>query len=90
MDKYLDDKIILIKLRVKYDNWTQFINMSGLHRSTHMFFRIIWFTFVWVLWKEMNDRVFNNTASTPFNLIEKFKLTFFLWLKSKQTTFMYS
>ena len=64
---------------------TQFIKMPGLHRSTHLFFIIIWFTTVWVLWKERNDRVFNNTASTPLILIEKVKLTSFLWLKSKLT-----
>jgi len=71
-------------------HFTQFINMPGMPRSSTLFFRIIWFTTVWVLWKERNDRVFNNTASTALTLIEKVKLTSFLWLKSKQTTFMYS
>jgi len=69
---------------------TQFINMPGLHRSSHMFFRIIWFASVWILWKERNDCVFNNTVSTPFTLIEKVKMTYFLWLKSKQAPFTYS
>jgi len=27
-------------------HFTQFIKMPGLHKSTHMFFRIIWFTTV--------------------------------------------
>jgi len=60
-------------------HFIQFITMPSLHRSTHMFLRIIWFTSVWVLWKERNDRVFNNTTSTPFTLIEKVKLSSFLW-----------
>jgi len=37
----------------------------------------------------MNDRVFNNKASIPSILIEKVKLTSFLWLKSKQATFIH-
>jgi len=68
-------------------HFTQFIYMSGLHRSTHMFFRIIWFTSVWVLWKERNDRVFNNMASTPSTLIEKVKLTSFFMVKVKTDNF---
>ena len=68
----------------------QFTNMAGLPRSTHMFFKIIWFTSVWVIWKETNDRVFNNKASVSSILIEKVKLTSFLWLKSKHATFIYS
>ena len=73
-----------------HQHFIQFINMAGLPRSTHMFFKIIWFTSVWVIWKEKNDRVFNNKASIPSILIEKVKLTSFLWLKSKQATFIYS
>ena len=71
-------------------HFIQFINMAGLPRSTHMFFKIIWFTSDLVIWKERNDHVFNNKASIPSILIEKVKLTSFLWLKSKQATFIYS
>lgn len=73
-----------------HQHYTQFINMSGFPRFTHMFFRIIWFTSVWVLWKERNDRVFNNTTLVPSILIENVKLTSFSWLKSKQATFTYN
>jgi hypothetical protein len=38
-------------------HFIQFINMHGLPRFTHKFFRIIWFTSVWVLWKERNMTV---------------------------------
>jgi len=73
-----------------HQHFIQFINMAGLPRSTHMFFKIIWFTYVWVIWKERNDRAFNNKASISSILIEKVKLTSFLWLKSKQAIFTYS
>jgi len=73
-----------------HQHFTQFITMAGLPTFTHIFFKIIWFTSVWVLWKERNDRVFNSKTSTSFTLIEKVKLTSFLWLKSKQATFSYN
>jgi len=38
----------------------------------------------------MNNRVFQNTVSTPVTLIEKVKLNSLLWLKSKQVPFSYS
>ncbi|KEH19395.1 hypothetical protein MTR_8g058405 [Medicago truncatula] len=44
-------------------HFMQFTKMVGLPRSTHLYFRIIWFASVWVLWKERNDRVFQNTVS---------------------------
>lgn len=44
-------------------HFIQFTKMAGLSRSTHLYFRIIWFASVWVIWKERNDRVFQNTAS---------------------------
>ena len=73
-----------------HQHFTQFINMPGLPRFTHMFFRFIWFTSVWIPWKERNALVFKNTASTSNTLIEKVKLTSFSWLKSKQATFTYN
>lgn len=41
-------------------------------------------------WFERNNRVFQNTISNPYSLIEKVKLNSFLWLKSKQVTFAYN
>jgi hypothetical protein len=68
----------------------QFINMPGLPRSTHLFLKVIWVTSVWIIWKERNDRVFNNKVSIPSILIEKVKLTSFLWLQANQASFIYS
>nr|ABD33042.1 hypothetical protein MtrDRAFT_AC150889g21v2 [Medicago truncatula] len=73
-----------------HQHFIQFINMSGLPRSTELFFKVIWFTSVWIIWKERNDRVFNNKASIPSVLIEKVKLTSFMWLQSNQASFIYS
>jgi len=67
----------------------QFTNMTGLPIFTHSFLKIIWFASVWVLWKERNNRVFQNSVSDPSTLVEKVKMHSFLWLKSKQATFSY-
>jgi hypothetical protein len=71
-------------------HFIQVTNYAGLPRSTHLFFRIIWCVTVWVLWKERNERVFQNTASDFSTLLAKVKLNSFLWLKSKQGLFSYS
>jgi len=71
-------------------HFREFTNYAGLPRSTHLFFRIIWCASVWVLWKERNDRVFQNTASDFATLMAKVKLNSFLWLKSKQGLFSYN
>jgi hypothetical protein len=71
-------------------HFIQFTNMAGLPRSTHLYFRIIWFVSVWVLWKERNDRIFKNMISNTSTLLAKVKLNSFLWFKSKQGLFSYS
>jgi hypothetical protein len=64
--------------------------MSGLPRGTYLYFRIIWFATVWAIWKERNNRAFQNTVSDPSVLAEKVKLTSFLWLKSNKVNFCFS
>ena len=64
--------------------------MAGLPRFSHLYLRIIWFASVWVIWKERNNRIFNNVTLHPSVLLEKVKLNSFLWIKSKQVAFLYS
>jgi hypothetical protein len=79
--------VLLGELR---QHFMQFIHMAGLPRFSFLFLRVIWFASVWVIWKERNNRVFNNASSSPSVLLEKVKLNSFLWLKSKQAVFSYS
>jgi hypothetical protein len=71
-------------------HFIQFTRLSGLPRTTHLFFTVIWFATIWVIWKDRNNRVFRNTSVTLSTLIEKVKLHSFLWLKSKQAALAYS
>ena len=64
--------------------------MAGMPRFTHTFLKVIWFASVWVIWKERNNRVFQNAVTIPSVLVEQVKLNSFLWLKSKRANFVYS
>ena len=63
-------------------HFLQFTKMAGMPFSTHYFFRTIWFATIWVLWKERNNRIFQNMVSSPSTLIEIVKRCSFLWLRS--------
>jgi len=71
-------------------HFIQFTKMAGMPRVSYLYFRIIWFATIWVIWKERNNRIFQNTVAAPLVLIDKIKLHSFLWLKSKQVDFIYS
>lgn len=73
-----------------HHHFVQFIHMAGLSRFSYSYLRLIWFASVWVIWKERNNRVFNNVALNPSVLLEKVKLNSFLWIKSKHVAFSYS
>lgn len=61
----------------------QFSYLAGLPRCTHSFLKGIWFAYVWIIWKDWNDRLFNNVDSHPYALFEKVNLHSFLWVKAK-------
>jgi len=72
------------------NHFLQFGKMPGLPRSSHTFFRIIWLASVWIIWKEMNNRVFHQKVAAPQILAEKVKLLSFRWLKANMVTFVFS
>ena len=82
--------IYLVPLGELRRHFILFTRMLGLPRTTHLFFTFIWFATIWVIWNERNNRVFQNTTTIPYTLIEKVKMHSFLWLKSKQATLVYS
>ena len=71
-------------------HFVQFTKMAGMPRSSHYFFALIWFATIWMMWKDQNSRVFQNTTSNSFTLIEKIQQQSFLWLKSKHLPLAFS
>lgn len=71
------------------DHFYHFCYMAGMPRSSHSFFKVIWFACAWTIWKERNNRVFNNQTSDPHTILDKVKLTSFLWLKAHSPSFVY-
>jgi len=71
------------------DHHIQFCYMAGLLRCTHSYLKGIWYACVWVIWKDRNDRIFQNQITHPSVLIEKINLHSFIWMKAKQISFNY-
>jgi len=46
-------------------HFLQFGQMVGLPRSSYMFFRIIWMTCAWIIWKERNNHIFHQRVAAP-------------------------
>lgn len=72
------------------DYFLLFGNHAGLLRSSHLFLKIIWLAFVWLIWKEQNNRVFHHKTSYSYSIADKIKMLSFLWLKSNLITFVFS
>jgi hypothetical protein len=71
-------------------HFRQFSNLAGLPRATHQFLKVIWFASVWAIWKERNNPVFQDTVCDSSTLAEKVKLNSFMWLKSSQTSLIFT
>ena len=48
---------------------------------------IIWISTLFVIWKDRNDRIFDNHFVQLTGLLEKVKLQTYWWLKAKYMTF---
>jgi hypothetical protein len=77
-------KFLLIR-----DHFHHFCNMAGMPRTSHSFFKVIWYACVWNIWKDRNNRVFNNKTSDPNIILDSVKLTSFLWLKAHSPSFVF-
>jgi hypothetical protein len=52
--------------------------------------KLLWLACVWVIWKERNNRVFNQKDLDIHQIIDNVKRVSFQWIKASLTTFAYS
>jgi len=61
------------------DHYIQFGHMAGLPHLSHSFLQLIWLACVWTIWKERNNRIFNQMATSITMISDKVKLLSFQW-----------
>jgi hypothetical protein len=44
---------------------------------------LIWLASSWVIWKEMNAKIFQAKEASPYQLLENIKLLSFWWFKDQ-------
>jgi len=47
-------------------HFTRFSVMAGMPHGAQSFFKVIWFASVWAIWKERNNRIFQNYSDYSF------------------------
>lgn len=69
------------------DHFTQFSHLAGRSQMRCSITRIIWFSCIWIIWKEINDKFFKNQDVGIPQPLDKVKLLSFWWLKAKYPYF---
>ncbi|KEH26083.1 hypothetical protein MTR_6g044010 [Medicago truncatula] len=74
-----------------HDHLHQFGHMvAGLPRFKHSFLKVISHASVWIVWKEINNRIFKNKAQDLVHLLDNVKFISFSWLKANMLTSAFS
>jgi len=68
----------------------QFGTFSGFSNSKHSTLNLIWLSCVWVIWLEMNARIFHQKEASFNQLLDKVKLQSYRWLKANRPSFVFS
>jgi hypothetical protein len=68
------------------DHLIQLVDASGGGRARRSFLQLIWHVSVWIMWNERNHRLFNNSAKTLSQLLDKVKIYSFWWLEMTNVT----
>jgi len=71
------------------DHFIQFVYATGGLKARRSFLQLNWLICVWVLWKERNNKIFNNSESFIPQLREKVKHYSYWWMKAKNVNFLF-
>jgi len=67
-------------------HFTQFSVSGGVGNKRRSITQVIWFATVWEIWKERNNRLFNDKQGTVTQVVDRIKSLTFRWLKAKYVT----
>ncbi|KAJ0827228.1 putative reverse transcriptase zinc-binding domain-containing protein [Helianthus annuus] len=56
---------------------------TSMSKDNKHILRGIVYTFMWVLWIERNDRIFNDKKRSPIQIVENIKYTAYFWLRNR-------
>jgi hypothetical protein len=65
------------------DHFNQFSFSGGIARTRCSIVQVIWFATMWEIWKERNNRLFNDKVCSVLQVVDKIKSLAFTWLKAK-------
>jgi len=64
-------------------HFNQFSFSGGISKVHRSILQAIWFATVWEIWKERNNRLFNDKVCSIIQVVEKIKILAYSWLKVK-------
>jgi hypothetical protein len=64
-------------------HFDQFRHLGGASKSRQSLLQVIWCATMWEIWKERNNRIFNEKNSSIMQVVDRIKLLTFKWLKVK-------
>ena len=65
------------------NHFNQFSFSGGIFKVRRSILQAIWFATVWEIWKERNNRLFNDKVCSIIQVVEKIKILAYSWLKVK-------
>ena len=67
-------------------HFNQFSVSGGIAKKRCSISQVIWFATIWEIWKERNNRLFNNKECSVFQVGDKIKSPAVRWLKARFVT----
>ena len=72
--------VTVIPYNVSY-HFNQFSYSGDMSKVRRSVIQVIWFASVWEIWKERNNRIFNDKECSVTQVVDKIKSLTFRWLK---------
>lgn len=82
------DFVIVALYRIS-NHLTQFSILGSFSKYKRDILILIWFSNVWIIWKERNDMIIKDKVDSIHHLLDKIKALFFGWLKAKHFNFTF-